>query len=226
MGATRTTRRFLALGCAAPLLLWAAVASAQQTYPEPPPPSGYSQPPPGYNGYGQPPPVERPEFERRGWFAGLELGVGSFAADGRFEVAEDRGAGLFGAHFGGMLTPRLGLMVLFSGAGQDLSNRNDYSSDATLSQINLGIALQYWASPKLWLKAGLVSSHLSLDEYGETVDEADGGGILAAIGYELYQSGRFILDAQLRMVNADHQEDGYLVSTTDSFGILLGANWY
>jgi hypothetical protein len=34
------------------------------------------------------------------------------------------------------------------------------------------------------------------------------------------------MDVQLRMVNADHEEDGYLVSSSDSFGILLGCNWY
>ncbi len=214
--------RFLALGCAAPLLFWATAVSAQPTYPEPPPPQGYSQPPQGYGNYGPPPPAESPVFERRGWFAGLEGGAGSFDADGRFEVSEERGAVVFGAHFGGMLTPRLGLMVLFAGAGRTLQDVDDTS----LSQLNLGIALQYWATPKVWIKAGLVSSHLALDIGGETVDETKGGGILAAAGYELLQRGNFIMDAQLRLVTADHEEDGYLVSSTNSIGVLLGLNWY
>jgi hypothetical protein len=124
-----------------------------------------------------------------------------------------------------MVTPRMGLMVLFAGAARQYQDYNGYD-ESTLGQVNLGIALQYWASPKLWLKGGLVSSHLSVDENGEVINEAEGGGILAAIGYEFYRTGRFIMDGQLRVLNASHDRDGYEVSKTNTVGLLVGLNWY
>jgi len=229
MSSTRPVTRYsLAVACAA-LLLFAFGSARAQQYPQPPPPppSGHPPPPAGYGGYAQPPPPQaaQPPFERRGWFAGFDFGFGSFRADGRFDSGDESGSVQFGAHFGGMIRPRIGLMVLFAGSSQPYLESEGYS-DMMLSQFNLGIAVQYWASPKLWLKAGLASSNLSIEQEGEKLDEAEGGGVLGAIGYEFYRRGRFIIDGQVKFVAASHGEDGVEVSSTNTFGLLVGLNWY
>ena len=128
-------------------------------------------------------------------------------------------------HIGGFLNPRLALMLELQGNGQVVDDRIE--GNVTLGQGAALAAVQYWVSPKIWIKGGLGLSHLSYsynDSYGSAEEPiADGGAVLGAAGIELLQSYNYSVDLQGRLIVGTY--DGIDDQIT-SGSIGVGLNWF
>jgi hypothetical protein len=130
-----------------------------------------------------------------------------------------------GVHFqiGGMLNPRVALVGEVFSAGQQL----DSFGDEILFQTQLMIALQYWLTPRLWIKGGIGGSFLTVsydDGVGagsESLDE--GGALMAALGYELAASDRFAVDLQLRLASGTYEALDQQINTAT---VGVGISWF
>jgi hypothetical protein len=217
-------------------LLAPAIAAAQPSQTPPPPP-----PPPGYGGgyYAAPPATEPGGFmNRRGRLAvGFGLGVGAMNAEGS-DVLEctacDGNPAAVGIdfHIGGMLSSRLALLAEVQINGQ-VVDEDDYGV-STVTQAALMGAVQFWLTPRLWIKGGLGFASLQAnysdeydDDYDATADIGTGGAALFAAGVELIQGRNFALDLQGRVLAAayDDDETGFEDNVT-SATIGIGLNWY
>lgn len=219
-----------------PLLVAAAGSQHAHAQPGATPPGSmppYSAPPPTYAPspyYGQPmpPPAPRSE-EREGWNLGFSAGIGSMesSANGGFACSGcqvEPPTGAFDLHVGTMLSNRLALQ----GEIWMQSRALDVDGMASVNQTMLLLAAQYWLTPRLWLKAGIGFASLSVSYFDGFEDRSDqvgeGGGFMAAVGYELMSSRSFGLDIQLKTGAAGYDtSDAEEVSIT---AIALGLNWY
>jgi hypothetical protein len=155
------------------------------------------------------------EPQRSGFLIGFSLGTGEMQQADCEDCDPLDGVAL-DIHLGGMITPRLALMFDGSAVSHQLG-------DGALTQAVDTVALQYWVTPRLWIKGGVGVAQMSVsDEDGETVEESETGrGALAAIGYELVQSRTFALDLQARVAAGEYSD----VTITNG-SVLLGFNWY
>lgn len=210
--ATRVAARaaVTALAFVGVLAIARSAAAQPGTYYPPPPPPGQ---PYGY-GYQPPPP---PGPQRDGLTLGLGIGGGAISC----EECDDALEGVaLEFHIGGMLTPQLALMFDASIIIHEIENSNG----ASIQQyVNVG-AVQFWITPRFWLKGGLGLGRLSVtDEEGYAVFESEtGGAILAGGGVELYQNSSFALDLQLRFAAVNYEDAETLTNTS----LLIGVNWY
>lgn len=207
---------------AALLLVTAAVGTAAAQ------PGGYGPPPPGY---GPPPPAPYygppPVAERRGLAIGFGFGIGGMEAESgplRCDGCDfDPIAGGIDFHIGAMINPRMAILFELQGTGQTL----DDQGFETLTQVMLMGAVQYWATPQLWVKGALGTSHLGIsydDGYQSDSAELDSGlGVMGAVGYELLSSPQFAIDLSLRLSSARY--DG-LDDSIHSGLVGVGFNWY
>lgn len=208
-------------GAALAVLLAPRPGHAQPGAPPPPPPHGGGG---GYygGGYYVPPPPERDGFT-----IGFGIGLGGMNSDSNltecFDCDVDPIAAGIDFHIGGMINPRMALLFEFWGHAQQI----DEAGVNVLSQSLAMGAIQYWTSPRLWLKGGLgfASLDVSYDD-GYIYDEAEidsGLAILGAIGYELVHSHSFALDLQLRLASAGYEG----IDETVNVGMIgIGFNWY
>jgi hypothetical protein len=161
---------------------------------------------------------------RRGLTLGIGAGVGGMeSSDGPIECADcaDSVAGSFDAHIGFMVNPRLALMFEVWGAGQAL----DSQSDVTIVQVLAMGAAQYWVTPRIWIKGGLGTAHLS-ERYGdsEVANEIDtGAAVMGAVGAELISRPRFSMDLQLRGGSGTYEG---IEDTITQASLQLGLSWY
>lgn len=207
-----------ALGC----ILAPSLASAQPGGPPPPPPPGYY----GGGGYYGPPPPP-PPMERRGLALGFGFGFGGMNSESGagdcIDCNYDPIAFGLDFHIGGMLNPRMALLLELQGTWQTL----DADGFNYLSQTMMLGALQYWLSPQLWIKGGIGFSGLDVhyDDgyYAEDAHIDSGIGLLGAIGYEVAHSTRFAIDLALRLSTAKYDA---VDDTINSAIIGIGFNWY
>lgn len=161
---------------------------------------------------------------RKGLTLGFGAGVGGMeSSDGPIECIDctDSVAGSLDFHVGVMLNPRFALMFEVWGEGQAL----DSQSDVTLVQVLAMGAAQLWLTPRLWVKGGLGTAHLS-ERYGrgEEPNELDtGAAAMAAIGAELISRPRFAMDIQLRGGSGTYEG---LEDTITQGSLQLGFSWY
>jgi hypothetical protein len=207
-------------------ILFPAVASAQPGAPSQPPPPPTTNP--GY--YGPPPPATAPVspyLQRRGLAIGFGIGLGGMQSENGpidcFNCDYDPVAVGFDFHVGGMINPRLALLLEIWGQAQTL----DADGTAMLTQSLAMIGVQYWVTPKLWLKGGIGAAALQIsydDGFAQDDEQVDeGGAIMGAIGYELVQGRTFAMDLQLRIGAGTYEGiDDQITSTT----VGLGFNWY
>ena len=221
----RMYRLSTALAAAAAFcILLPTVAHAQPGAPPPPPP-----PNAGPSGYYGPPPTAPPAqvWERRGLAIGFGIGFGGMQSeDGPIDCLNcdyDPVAVGFDFHIGGMINPRLALLLEVWGQAQTL----DADGTALLTQSLAMVGLQYWVTPRLWLKGGIGAAALQVSydngysQQDEQIDE--GGAVMAAVGYELLTGRRFAMDLQLRIGAGTYQGiNDQITSTT----VGLGFNWY
>lgn len=178
------------------------------------------------------PPPKAAKTTRDGWNIGLSLGVGSMSSSaGELECIDcdsEPPTIAFDLHVGTMVMPRMALQAEVWGQSRSL----DAYGDASLGQTMFMVALQYWLTPRFWIKGGLgiaslsVSYYDGVDDVSENVD--NGSAVMGAIGYELISSRSFALDLQLKTGSGLYEGDGPGDTGEDlSTGVLaLGVNWY
>jgi hypothetical protein len=213
---------------AAAALLAPALAAAQ---PSQSPPPGPPPPPPPGQGYYSAPPATAPGgfMDRRGLAFGFGFGIGGMSAEeGDIECPScdyNPLAGAFDFHIGGMLSPRLALLLEVQGSAQTIDE--DYYGTETLSQVALMGAAQFWLTPRLWLKGGLGVASLDTtysDDYSDEGANIDtGGAVLLAAGVELLQRRDFAIDLQGRVLVGSYEA---IDDTITSGTIGVGFNWY
>lgn len=203
------------------VLSWTTARSEAQPYGSPPgaPPPAYGAPAPAYA-----PAYVAPVSLRRGLTLGVGLGIGGMeSADGPIECVDckDSAAGSFDLHVGVMLNPRFALMFEMWGTAQAL----DSQADVTLVQVLALGAAQYWMTPRVWIKGGVGSAHLS-ERYADIDQPNDldsGVGVMAAVGAELISRPRFALDVQLRAGSGTYEG---LQETITQASLQLGLSWF
>jgi hypothetical protein len=214
------------LPCVGLLLLAPVRATAQPGNTPPGGPPGPPPPPPSY--YGPPPTYEAPPgpyFDRRGIVLGFNLGLGFLDVDKQICTPCDPSpfAANASGHLGVMLNPRLALLggLGFTGISLDRFGVN------TLLQSTLSGALQYWAAPQVWLRAGLGISGLTLqydDGYAYADEDLDAGlSLLGAVGYEVFSTPYFAVDLQLSVSLSRYAD---IDRSVNSGLISAGFSWY
>lgn len=123
-------------------------------------------------------------------------------------------------HIGGMLSPRLALML----EGQINFQQIDASTfdGQFLTQGALMFAAQFWLLPQLWIKGGIGGANLHVDQGVFTDDIGNGGALMGAIGVELFSARNFALELQGRLIEGLYRDDYHVTSGT----IGVGINWY
>lgn len=219
-------KRFAVASFAA-LLFAPAVAAAQPSAYPPPPPGG---PGPGY--YAAPPTLPGGFHDRMGRLAlGFSIGLGGMStSEGQVPCSGcDYNPAAFEVdfHVGGMIAPRLALMLEVQANGQTVQSVAGGEGTVTLVQGTAMAAAQYWLTPKLWIKGGIGAAHLSYDyndAYGSTSDPIDNGAaVMGALGYELYSTREFSVDLQGRIIEGSYKGIDDQI-TSGSVGV--GFNWY
>lgn len=175
------------------------------------------------------PPLPPPNQERgrSGWNIGFSGTIGSMSSSAgelACEGCEVSPPAIGGElHIGTMVMPRLALQGEFWIVTRDL----DAYGEASLNQQLFLLTAQYWLTPRFWIKAGLGLASLSLTYFDgyEDVNEGleSGTALMAALGYEIIQSGKFAIDLQLKTGRGLYTERDEEVSTNV---IALGFHWY
>jgi hypothetical protein len=220
-------KRLISLACFAAIGLAPALASAQPGYAPPPPP-------PGGGGYYAEPPGLLPGgfYDRTGRLAlGFSIGLGAMndsVGDINCPSCDYNPAAFeVDMHIGGMITPRLALMLEIQGNGQTVDSVDGGAGTVTLVQGTALAAAQYWLTPRLWIKGGVGAAHLSYDfndAYGTQSQPIDNGAaVMAGLGYEVYATREFAVDLQGRIIEGSYKGiDDQITSGT----IGVGFNWY
>jgi hypothetical protein len=175
---------------------------------------------------------------RTGFVVGGGIGFGSIDLEGPRASSGDLGSIFFHAHAGGMLTPRLALLVEVWGSDHR-TDRCSFDPDqlctlffeprGNVTQGNAGISAQYWLTPRFWLKAGFGTSRLTFRRDGRgAVEVARGGAFLAALGYELLHERYYAIDLALRFTGAGYSDEPLFgeFDRASSGALALSFSWY
>jgi hypothetical protein len=195
---------------AVPLLaLSVNVASAQP--PATPPGGPPAVVPPPYSL----PPSPGDRIPRDGFVAGAGIGLGSLRA-----ANESFRSWAFSAMVGGMLSPRLALLLDYHFLSRQLD------SFTSLSHSGAVAAAQLFVFDYFWAKGGLGIAWLAASQGSAWDTSGVAPAFLLAAGAEpLQTTDGFALDVQVRLLGARHRAaTGALVGT--NFVVLLGFNWY
>lgn len=202
----RMTRLTAAALTAIGIAILTAGSAAAQGYGPPPGPGYYPGGPPGSWGF----------VQRRGITGGIggALGFMSSADEETTECFDCDFQPLafgFDGHIGVMLNPRLAIMGELVVTGQLI----DDEFATFLVQPQLFAALQYWVTPRAWIKGGIGVSSLQVSyNDGGPSDELDSGGaFMGAAGLEVMQAPRFTVDLNLRLTLAGYDGINDQVST-------------
>jgi hypothetical protein len=212
----RATRIGLGLGIAMLIVLGASSVAHAQYYQAPPPP-GYYAPPPRY-AYPPPPPPRRYGMYRYGLVVGFALGGGGIEMSNCGAACGGAFSGEF--HIGGMMNPRMALMMDVWGNFRDFvdpATGNDDSASHTFWTA----ALQFWPADILWLKGGLGIAHRQISDAFATYDDETALGLVLAAGVEVLQVGTMALDLQFRFGHGFYSDAGL-----NNYAFLVGLSWY
>jgi len=125
-------------------------------------------------------------------------------------------------HIGGMLSPRLALLLELQGNAQTVHS-DFYGDDTTLEQGAALFAAQFWVLPQLWIKGGIGFANLQVDSRYFIDDYGSGGALLGAVGVELMSARNFALDLQGRLLETSYNS---LNDNVTSATIGIGIDWY
>ena len=149
-------------------------------------------------------------IERTVFIIGLGAGGGSMSCDGC--------AGTSGIavqfHVGGMLTEKIALVLDSSGVTRD-------EDGATLSSVVAGPAVQFFVSPRVWIKGGVGGGLLQASYENVSVTSDAGLGFMGGLGVEVLQKKKFAIDLQFRFTTASIEGE-----RNNSFFGLVGFNFY
>ena len=115
-------------------------------------------------------------------------------------------------NLGGFLNPRLALMY-------DAASWADSDQGATFVLAVNTVAVQYWLSPRGWLKGGAGLSQARISGNGGS-DSESGFGMTGAGGYELTHSGAFAMDVSGRLSMLSFEGISFTL-----FNVVIGARW-
>ncbi len=114
-----------------------------------------------------------------------------------------------GFRIGSMVSKRVALML--DGTGMSTSA----DGEVLASGVDTA-AIQYWVTEKAWIKAGAGIGVMS-----DEGDTESGLGLMAAVGTELKQRGRYAMDLSARFATV-----GLDSGRVSQFSLQLGFNWY
>lgn len=149
-------------------------------------------------------------IERKGFIIGLGVGGGQMTCDG----CESLSGPAFALHLGGMIHPKLALVLDSSGVVRE-------EEGVTLSSAVVGPAVQYWVSPRMWVKGGVGGGRLVASIDNVTSSSDWGLGFMGGVGVEALQKKKFTIDLQFRFTTAKIEGE-----RTNNFFGLVGFNFY
>lgn len=158
---------------------------------------------------------------------GVGIGLGGMSDNGSAITSCDNCdfnplAGEGDLHIGGVISPRLALMLELQGNIQTIHS-DRLSGDTTLTQGAGMFAAQVWLLPVLWIKGGLGFAQLQADNAFFTSDLGSGFAVMGAIGIELMSARNFAFELQGRIIEGTYNSgDDHLTSGT----VGIGINWY
>lgn len=168
------------------------------------------------------PDAESDSDEGRGWFIGADIGLGGVAAS--YSDGGDRGAGAGVLHLrlGGIIRPRLSVSVEFWSDGYN--DKIEFAPDERFVQNTVAVALNYWASSRIWVTGGLGAA--SLHDYSTSIKVSnDGVAYMVGLGLEAWRWRNYSLDLTFRLINSSYDVGFDRMSrTTAGFGV--GATWH
>ncbi len=126
------------------------------------------------------------------------------------------------AHLGGMIAPRVALMLELQVNGQTIHS-DAQNGDTTVTQSAAMFAAQFWLLPQLWIKGGIGLADLNVDDTFVTQDLGSGIAVMGAIGFEIFSARNFAIDLQGRLIEGTYNSgDDHITSGT----VGVGFNWY
>ena len=147
-------------------------------------------------------------IERKGFIMGIGVGKGKMTC----RNCESHVGPFASIHIGGMITEKLALVMEFSEVGR--------TADSDAFSSVLAPALQYWVSPRIWIKGGVGASHRSSGGVAYNGSKA-GLAFLGGIGVDIVQKGRFAIDLQAGFTTANVEG-----VRANNFMALVGFNLY
>ena len=149
-------------------------------------------------------------IERKGFIIGLGGGGGTMTCDGC--------AGTSGLavqfHMGAMLTEKVALV----GESAVVSREEE---GVSLGSLVAGPAVQYWVSPRVWVKGGVGVGYLQASIDKISVISDPGLAFFGGLGVDLLQKQKFAIDLQARFTTASIEGE-----RNNSFFGLVGFNFY
>jgi hypothetical protein len=192
------------------MILLGATSVAHAQYQAPPP--GYYAPPPRY-AYPPPPPPRRYGMYREGLVIGGAIGGGGI--EGNCAIGYCGGAFAGELHIGGMLNPRMAMLLDIWGNFRQVDGTN-----IDFSQTFWTGALRFWPTDMLWLQGGLGISHVQVSDSVGPYSDDTALGLMLGAGVEVLQVGNMALDLQFRA------GFGFYNPSLDNYAFLVGLSWY
>jgi len=149
-------------------------------------------------------------IERKGFIIGFGVGGGQMTCDG----CESLSGPAVEIHLGGMVNEKLALVWDSSGVVRE-------EDGVTLSSAVAGPAVQYWVSPRVWVKGGVGAGRLVAAVNNVTSSSDWGLGFMGGLGVEALQKKKFAIDLQFRFTTASIEGE-----RTNNFFGLVGFNFY
>lgn len=149
-----------------------------------------------------------PAPERGGIAIEGELGVGVLGASNPIDADLDAAVVAMAGRLGGFVTPRLSLMAVAGLMTGEFDDPDFNGPGGDLTELYLGAALRFWASPKVWLEGQLATSRLIVDRLGFDQEEVFAGArIGVAGGVVLFEGQRLNLDGRLGLATAGYDNE-------------------
>jgi hypothetical protein len=160
-----------------------------------------------------------PAFTRDGITFGLSLGGGNmhFSQDLPGEDPKADYAGVsFDAHVGYMIMPKLSIEL------QGWGITHFFEDDISLTVSLATIGARYFVMDRLWLAGGLGAAVASIEIGNATFETDPAFGVSLGAGYEVWQTGSFALDVNLKLGYGAFKDDvGCGLASLN-----VGGSWY
>jgi len=163
--------------------------------------------------------VERPV--RDGVLFGFGIGGGQMSCESQGDTCNGvTEAGGIDLHVGYMLRPRLGIVG-------EIWPMYHTENLVTITHVITTVGVQWFAAPRLWLRAGVGNATAHFRYAGVLVNAStqteNVPAVMGAVGYEVMAGQRFAMDIQLR-AGTGFYDDGD--AKAHNVGAELGFTWY
>lgn len=166
-------------------------------------------------------------IDRKGFIFGASIGVSSVhlsfpSAQHQNEIS----ASFPNFKIGAMVSQRTALLLYLPGSIYTYKNE---SRERARGFEAIVPSVQYWVADRWWVLGG-VGLGMDAPAFFDIKDDSErkfyfGGAFVAGVGYDIWRSGRFAIDAQSRIhYGTANIPDGRLQGA--ALDILIGFNWY